>query len=156
MPAALLIAVGAQVEVPMLPVPMTLQSLALVVVAGRLGLRRGVAAVGLYLVLGAIGLPVFAGGAGGWSHLVGKTAGYLVGFIACAAWVGWRLEAGNPSFWRRSGEMMIGHVIVLSLGALWLASHIGLERAVTVGAAPFLLGAVVKSLVGAGLTSNRR
>ena len=89
-----LIALGAQVSVPMLPVPMTLQTLAVVLVGLTAGSRLGAGAVIAYLVEGALGLPVFAGGGAGLAWLAGPTAGFLFGFVGLAWAVGALAERG--------------------------------------------------------------
>ena len=84
------LAVSARVSVPVpgSPVPQSLQTLAVVLVGAFLGPVRGGVAIGIYLILGAIGLGVFADGASGYDHLVGPTAGYLIGFVVAAVVVG--------------------------------------------------------------------
>ena len=148
---AALVAAGAQVDVPMYPVPMSLQSLFIVLAGAALGARWGTAAVVVYLFAGAAGLPVFSGGASGLTHFTGPTAGYLMGFVAAAAWVGFRCRAARASFLRTATEMIVGHVWILGLGALWLSTHIGWAKAWLDGVAPFIVGAACKSVVAAGL-----
>ncbi|WP_309627268.1 biotin transporter BioY [Brevundimonas sp.] len=143
---AILTAVGAQVSLPMVPVPMTLQSLAVVLAGGVLGPRGGVAAMGLYLAAAAVGLPVLSDGRGGMAALTGPTAGYLVGFVL-AAWASG--EAGRRGWLRRPlpGIVILSaaHLSILLPGAAWLALDIGWTAAMSGGFTPFLAGAVVKS-----------
>lgn len=148
---AALVGLGAQADVPMFPVPMTLQSLFIMLVGALLGARWGTASIVVYLAAGAAGLPIFADGASGVEHFVGPTAGYLVGFAVAAAWVGWRCEAGDLAFWRVSAAMLVGHGWILGVGAAWLAVHTGWAAAWTGGVAPFVVGAAAKSVVAAGL-----
>ncbi len=147
----LFIGLGARVEVPMVPVPMSLQTYAVVVVGALAGWRLGAALVSLYLVAGAAGAPLFAGGSTGVEHLVGSTAGYLVGFVVAAALVGWLAEKGwtDRGLLRSSLAMLLGHVVTLSLGTVWLATRIGASPAIEHGLLPFLIGAAAKSILAA-------
>ncbi|WP_405282514.1 biotin transporter BioY [Gaopeijia maritima] len=148
------VAVGAQVDVaiPGTPVPQSLQTLAVVVVGGALGLRVGALALIAYLVAGAVGLPVFAGGASGLEALGGPTAGYLAGFVLGAAAMGWWADRGWASrFAAAFGGAVVAHAVILLAGWSWLALDIGAGAAWSGGVAPFLVGGVVKSAVAAGL-----
>ena len=145
---ALLTALGAQVSVPMTPVPMTLQSLAVVAAGFVLGWRGGAAAMALYLLLGALGLPVFSDGGAGLDALTGPTAGYLWSFPLAAALTG---LAPHAKGWRGAalamGAALLAHATILGLGAAWLARSTGWTEAWAFGVSPFLIGAVVKSAV---------
>jgi biotin transport system substrate-specific component len=157
--AALLILVGtalltlsAKINLPLPYVPMTLQTLAVLMIGAAYGWRLGGATVVAYLAEGALGLPVFAGPIGGLAPLVGPTAGYLVGFALAAVVTGALSERG----WDRSipwlfVAMGAGHVIILGCGLAWLAlgMNLGLEKAWLVGIAPFILGSLVKNALGA-------
>lgn len=138
---SLVIAASAQIRVPFWPVPMTLQTMAVMAIAGTFGWRLGVAAVLAYIAEGAAGLPVFATGAGP-AVLVGPTAGYLVGMVAAAGIVG---AARGP--WVRAGAIVLATAVIYGLGVAWLASFVGLEKAVAVGVVPFLLGDAVKGVL---------
>lgn len=105
------------------PVPFTLQTFGVLLAAGALGFRRGVAATALYLALGAIGLPVFAEGRHGMTILLGASGGYLVGFVVASALVGRLAELG----WDRTvagavGAMLLGSLIIYAVGVPWLAA----------------------------------
>ncbi|MFJ6025265.1 biotin transporter BioY [Brevundimonas sp. NPDC092305] len=148
---ALLTALCAQISVPMTPVPMTLQSFAVVLSGLVLGARGGAAAMGLYLLLGAVGLPVFSDGGSGVDALTGETAGYLVAFPLAAGLAGTLSRRPALSgFIGMSGLAIGAHLLILALGATWLATGIGVEEALAVGFAPFLIGAIAKSLAAAG------
>ena len=158
---AALTALCAQISVPMAPVPMTLQSLAVVLAGGVLGPRRGAAAMVLYLAAAAVGLPVLSDGASGATALTGATAGYLAGFLFAAVAVGMATRQG----WLDRPLMGIAvlsaaHLLILGLGVIWLARSIGWADAVSGGFTPFLIGAVVKSatawLILAGLRRYSR
>jgi biotin transport system substrate-specific component len=146
------IAVSAQIAVPGFPVPMTMQSLAVLAVGIALGTRLGVAAVLLYLAEGASGLPVFANWSGTLAHLTGPTGGYLVSFVP-AAWLAGRLvQAGwSKGIVRPFLAYTLGHALILASGGAYLSLFIGAPRALAVGVAPFIAGSLVKSLLGATL-----
>ncbi|MEH6547775.1 MAG: biotin transporter BioY [Sneathiella sp.] len=136
---SLLVAASAQLTVPLWPVPMTMQTFAVVLVGAAFGWRLGGATLALYLAEGAAGLPVFAGGAGSAVHLVGPTAGYLFAFVAAAAVVGWLVEKGwGKSIFLTALAMCLGTVVIFAGGIAWLATFTGLERAIEVGMLPFL------------------
>lgn len=146
-----LLALSSYIEVPMVPVPMTMQTLAVTLVGALYGWRLGAITVVAWLVEGALGLPVLAGGAGGAIHFVGPTAGYLFGFPVAAALVGALAERGwnGHRVVLAFGAMLAGNVVCLAIGGAWLALAFGAEVAFTSGIAPFLVGAVLKSVLGA-------
>ncbi len=149
---AALIGGAAQVAlpVPLSPVPVTLQSLAVLLVGVALGARWGAASVVLYLAAGAAGLPLFAEGGAGSAHLAGKTAGYLWAFVPAAALSG-RVRTRAGGVLAAFAWMLVAHALILALGFGWLATSIGAGPAWTHGVEPFLVGAVVKSAAGAAL-----
>ncbi|CAN5125984.1 biotin transporter BioY [soil metagenome] len=143
-----LIAICARIAIPFYPVPITLQTWAVLVTGALSGPRRGVGAVALYLAMAAVGLPVLANGAGGLSAVTGGTAGYLIAFPAAAFIAGWAAEQGRLGVSLQGFViLLIAHAVTLALGVAWLILSIGLDpiRAVQVGATPFLIGAVIKS-----------
>ena len=148
----LLLAASAQVSVPMWPVPMTLQTLAVSVLGLTLGARLAAATVAAYLVQGALGLPIFAGGAAGAVHLVGPTGGFLLGFVAMAWLTGWLVERG---FGRGLGRLFVAAFVPALLlfvpGVLWLwtITPLDLYGAAMAGAVPFQLGGLLKSALAA-------
>lgn len=138
------IAVSARIQVPMWPVPMTLQTLAVLLIALSFGARLASVTLAAYLAQGALGLPVFATG-GGIAFLVSPTAGYLFGFLAAALIVGHLADRG----WHRTGlgtlaAMATGTMLIYTLGAGWLAVHVGLSQAVALGVTPFIAGDLLK------------
>lgn len=154
---SVLIALGAQVSVPMLPVPMTLQTLAVLLVGLTAGSRLGGSAVLAYLGQGAMGLPVFAGGAFGLAPLMGPTAGFLWGFVALAFAAGWLVESGLArGIWRTLGGLLAISAALYVPGLLWLTAvtPLDLARAAQVGMVPFLLGDAVKALIAALIVSG--
>jgi biotin transport system substrate-specific component len=146
---AAMLAIASWIEVPMVPVPMTMQTYAVLVIGMALGWQVGAATILAYLGLAAVGVPVLAGGGAGLARLVGPTAGYLAGFLAAAVLVGWLAQRGWAGIGRCLVAMALGHAVVLGLGVLWLAYRIGWSDAVDAGLIPFLPGAVVKSVLGA-------
>jgi biotin transport system substrate-specific component len=154
--AALLTAVCAQVTVhiPGTPVPVTLQTFAVLVSGAGLGWKAGGASQLLYLSLGVVGLPVFADGASGGSIVTGATGGYLVGFVVAAALVGWLAERGNDRRIPTSLlSMLAGSAVIYLFGVTWLAHSTGMSasQAIDAGMTPFLTADAVK-LVCAGLS----
>ncbi|HJR51815.1 MAG TPA: biotin transporter BioY [Gemmatimonadales bacterium] len=144
--AALMVAASAQVTVPvpLSPVPMTLQPLAVLAVGGLLGATLGASALLLYLGLGLLGLPVFAGGSGGLLHLLGPTGGYLLAFPAAAAVAG-RLSADARSIGRVLLGCALGMVVIHAGGAAQLAVLGGDPgAALRMGFVPFLTGDLLK------------
>lgn len=145
------LAVSAKVQVPFYPVPMTMQTLVVLVIGATFGLRLGLATIGLYLLEGFAGLPVFASGAGP-AYMAGPTGGYLAGFAVAVAFMGWGASRGyDRSFTGAFALMAIGHVIILALGWAWLSTLIGTQKAFIAGVAPFAWATVFKTLLAAGL-----
>ena len=149
-----LLTVSAKINLPLPFVPMTLQTLVVLMIGAAYGWRLGVATVVAYLAEGAMGLPVFAGPVGGLAPLFGATAGYLFGFIVAAFVTGWLSERG----WDRSVPLLfvamaIGHMAILAMGFGWLAfgMKLGVEKAWLVGLLPFIAGSLVKNALGAAL-----
>ena len=149
----LFLALSSYVEVPMVPVPVTMQTFAVAMVGALYGWRLGAITIIAWLVEGALGLPVLAGGASGALHFVGPTGGYLFAFPVMGALVGWLAERG----WNGKRpilafvSMLLGNALCLLLGAAWLAVIIGVEPAFVHGVAPFIIGGVLKSALGAAL-----
>lgn len=149
-----LLTLSAKVNLPLPYVPMTLQTLVVLMIGAAYGWRLGCATVIAYLAEGAIGLPVFAGPVGGLAPLFGPTGGYLVGFVPAAFATGWLSERGwDRSVPRLFVAMALGHIIILAAGYAWLAvgMKLGFEKAWLVGIAPFIAASVVKNALGAAL-----
>lgn len=156
---AALLTLSAKVNLPLPYVPMTLQTLVVLVIGAAYGRHLGAATVIVYLAEGAIGLPVFAGPLGGLAPLFGPTGGYLFGFVAAAFATGWLSEHG----WDRSVPLLfvamgVGHIIILGCGFAWLAlgMKLGVEKAWLVGIAPFVTATVIKNALGAALVPAMR
>jgi biotin transport system substrate-specific component len=151
---ALVVALAAQmvVPVPLSPVPMTLQPLAVLAVGGLLGAAGGVSALVLYLILGALGLPVFAGGGAGAHHLVGPTGGYLLAFPIAAGVTGALVGKPPRSVLRVLLACALGMVIIHVGGVAQLAL-LGGDPALAfrIGFLPFLTGDLLKVGLAAAL-----
>lgn len=149
---SVLVGMSAQVSVPMFPVPMTLQTLAISLIGLTYGARLAGATLLTYLAQGAAGLPVFAGGAAGAVHLMGPTGGFLIGFVAMAWLTGYLVQRGlDRGFGRLFLAALIPAVLLFVPGVLWLwvITPLDLQAATMAGAVPFQLGGVVKSAVAA-------
>ncbi|MBZ9869697.1 biotin transporter BioY [Mesorhizobium sp. BR1-1-9] len=145
------LALSSYIEVPMVPVPVTMQTFAVTLVGALYGWRLGAITIAAWLVEGAVGFPVLAGGAAGVQHFIGPTGGYLFAFPVVGALVGWLAERG----WNGGRgvlafvAMLLGNLLCLALGTAWLAVIIGAEKAVAFGFLPFVLGGLLKSALGA-------
>jgi len=154
---SLVIALGAQVAIPLpfTPVPVTLQTLAVLVTGCLLGSGRGALAVICYLCEGFAGLPVFSGGTAGISHLLGPTGGYLLGFVAAAFIVGVLAERGAlRSRLGTLAALVAGNLVLYVPGVVWLGAYTGMSRAVSLGFVPFVVGDLLKTAAGWGLLSG--
>jgi biotin transport system substrate-specific component len=152
--ASLFVAVCAQVEIrlPFTPVPISGGTLGVLYAGALLGSRRGAAAVALYLLEGASGLPVFSGGAAGFLHFLGPTGGYLLGFPIGAFAVGLLAERGwdrTPA--RAFATMLLGSLPILALGVLGLSRFLPARALLTAGLWPFVPGDLFKAALSAGL-----
>jgi biotin transport system substrate-specific component len=153
--ASLFLALAARIRVPLpfTPVPVTGQTLGVVLTGALYGPRRGVLAILAYLAEGAAGVPVFAGGNSGLLVLLGPTGGYLFGFVPAAAIAG-LLSRGPGRAWRRLAGALAATAVVYVVGVPWLAVVGGLTTpaAIASGLLPFLPGDVFKAGIAAGAT----
>ncbi|MCC7346772.1 MAG: biotin transporter BioY [Variibacter sp.] len=152
-----LLTLSAKLKVPFYPVPMTMQTLAVLALGVAYGFPLGALTVAAYLAAGAAGLPVFADTPAkglGLAYMLGPTGGYLAGFLLAAALAGAAAARGwARGFVRVLYVMLVGHAVILLAGWVWLAHHIGPARAWQFGVAPFHAATALKSLLGAGLLS---
>ncbi len=143
-----LIAASSWMSAPMYPVPMTMQTFAVLMVAGMAGARLGFAIVITWLTQAALGLPVLADGEGGLDPFSGPTAGYLAGFALAAFVCGWLTEQPLLRAWAPMlAVFLAGHGLILACGWARLSMLIGAEPAFASGVWPFVTGAVLKSLL---------
>lgn len=149
---SLFLAACAQFQVPLQPVPITMQTFGVLLLGMAFGSRLGAATVALYLAEGAIGLPVFAELSGGLPVLLGPTGGYLFGFVIAAWLVGALAERG----WDRSVHMtalamLFGNIVLYVPGLIWLGGFVGADQAIALGLAPFWIGDLLKLALAAVL-----
>ncbi|WP_272701685.1 biotin transporter BioY [Desulfovibrio sp. Fe33] len=144
---AALIGAGAYLNLPIGPVPVSLQTFFVALAGFALGPKRGALAVGLYLLAGIAGLPVFAGGKSGIGHLCGPTGGFLIGFVFYAFIAGLARADENISWARGFVFGILGMVVLFALGAVWLKLSLDLTWARTwaAGVAPFILWGLIKT-----------
>lgn len=153
---ALLTAVCARITIPLgfTPVPITGQTFAVLITGAVLGSRAGAASQLLYVALGAVGLPFYAEGTGGWETATGATAGYLLGFIVASYVVGYLAENRQDRRFATSvGAFLTGNLIIYALGVAWLMYTFswGLAEGVEKGMAPFIIGDTIKILLAGAL-----
>ncbi len=142
------IMLATQITVPLKPVPITLQSAAIIFLGLSLPKRDAVLSVLMYISLGALGAPIFAGGAYGLAALTGPTAGYLAGFVACAYFIATASEKfGTDNLLLTITYTLIGNALIYVFGVPYLAFLIGLEKALNYGILPFIIPGIVKSLL---------
>ena len=148
-----LLAISSKVQIPLTPVPVTLQTLVLLVMSMFLGWRGAVGATSLYLFQGAIGLPVFAHG-GGFIILFGPTGGYLFGFLIASLVVGYLAERGwDKSVVLTFTTITIGTLIIYLFGVIWLSYLKDLNTALVFGLLPFITPDILKICLGTCLVS---
>ncbi|RVD20667.1 biotin transporter BioY [Mesorhizobium sp. M4B.F.Ca.ET.017.02.2.1] len=151
----LLLTLSAKTKVVLGPVDISLQTLAVLLIASAFGLRLGVATLLLYMAEGAMGFPVFQGTPEkgiGVAYMLGSTGGYLAGFVLMAAIVGWAADRG----WDRHpvklfNAMLVGEVVMMAMGFAWLAMLIGAEKSWQFGVVPFIVGDLIKVALAAAL-----
>ena len=151
---AALVSLFAQLTVPMYPVPMTGQTLAVLLVGATLGALRGIISLSLYAVLGIVGLPVFSDASSGFGVVAGPTGGYIIGFILSAGLVGWLAQRQwDHRILGALASFVAGTVATFAIGLPWLAVVLNLDLAQTLqfGLWPFLVGGLVKAALGAGI-----
>ena len=152
------LALASQISVPMVPVPITMQTFALTMIGVLYGWRLGALTVLAWLGEAMMGLPVLAGGSGGLAPFVGPTAGYLAAFPIIAALAGYLANKG----WTGSHVIksffahFSANILCLAIGGAWLGYLIGAEKGLALGVTPFILGAVLKSALAAALLIARR
>ncbi len=147
---ALFIALFAYVSIPLFftPVPLALQPQVVLFLSILLGRRRASFAALSFLLLGAFSFPVFAGGIGGMSKLLGVTGGYLIGYVIAAYVAGLIYENfKEKTFWNTLFALLVGNLIILLSGMYVLSFFIGIHKAFTLGVLPFIAGDALKILL---------
>ncbi len=138
-----------QISIPLHPVPITLQTVGVMMVALSLPQRAALQSIFSYVALGALGLPIFAGFSGGFAKLLGPTGGYLIGFIA-AVYLMARAKTflGMTSGWRIFINCAFGQLCIYIFGIAWLAYVLGsLDKAITLGLVPFIFPGIMKAFL---------
>ncbi len=152
---SLLLWVSAKIQIPFYPVPMTMTTFVVLGLGVAFGWRLALATLLLYMAEGAAGLPVFAGTPEkglGLAYMAGPTGGYLVGFVAASALVGWLAQKGaDKNVFKMFAAMLLGSAVIYLFGATWLATIIGTEKALQFGVMPFLYGDLLKAALAAAL-----
>ena len=151
----LALTLSAKTKVMLGPVDLSLQTLVVLLIAVSFGMRLAVATLLLYLAEGAMGFPVFQGTPEkglGIAYMLGSTGGYLAGFVAMAAIVGWAADRGldrNP--FKLFGAMLVAEAVMMAMGFAWLATLIGAAKAWQFGVAPFIMPDLVKVALAAAI-----
>jgi biotin transport system substrate-specific component len=155
---AALTAVGAYIYVPIGPVPIVLSTLFVLLSGLLLGSHWGIVSMGVYLIVGAIGIPVFAGGKGGFAHFSGPTGGYLLGYLL-AAWIaGFISKRSNHLLILDILAVVLGSLVIYGMGVPWLkiVTQMSWTKTLMVGMVPFLIGDAMKSTVAVILARSIR
>lgn len=157
---AAIIAILAQVTIPLPLVPITGQTLAIGLIVTILGLRTGVLSVIIYILLGAVGMPVFSGMSGGLGIIVGPTGGYIIGFLPTSILMGLYLKNFGLTLPHAIVANIMGMVVTLAFGTVWLkiVADLTWTAAFMGGVAPFLIVGVIKAVLAAwfGVVVRRR
>lgn len=144
-----ILAVSARIQVPFYPVPVTMQTLAVMMIAMAYGSKLGTTTLFSYLLAGFLGAPVFAGGAG-FAYMAGPTGGYLAGFLLAGIVLGALADRGWTRNWQTTAAaMLVGTAIIYLLGVTWLSQLIGFDKAITFGLVPFIYGDILKLVIAA-------
>ena len=147
------VGLAAQVAVPLpfTPVPLTLQTFAVLLTVAALGSKRGLLSMGLYVVAGMVGMPWFSDGRAGWAFV---SFGYILGFLVAAAVVGRLAErGGDRTVLKAVGLMLLGNLAIYAVGVPWLMAQTGMDLATALakGVLPFLVGDAVKIAIAAAV-----
>lgn len=151
----LVLTLSAKTKVMLGPVDISMQTLAVLLIAAAFGMRLGVATLLLYMAEGAMGIPVFQSTPEkgiGVAYMLGSTGGYLAGFVVMAAIVGWAADRG----WDRHpiklfNAMLVAEVVMMAMGFAWLTLLIGPEKSWQFGVVPFIVGDLIKVALAASL-----
>lgn len=145
----MLLVLSAKIKIPMIPVPMTMGTFAVLSIGAVYGPRLGLMTIIGYMIVGALGFDVFASSSSekfGVSYMMGSTGGYLVGYVLAILVLGWTARQGwDRSVLKMAAAMVLGNVIIYVPGLLWLATLYGWDQPIlTWGLTPFLIGDLVK------------
>ena len=148
-----LIIIGGYISIPIGPVPVVLADFFVMVAGLFLGFKYGAMCVTLYIVLGTLGMPVFAGGSAGLAILLGPTGGYLLGYLVMAAFIGFFSSKIKPSIAAHLIALIIGNILLYMIGVPWLKVILNMswKAALYAGFTPFIIGTVIKIAVAVAL-----
>jgi biotin transport system substrate-specific component len=154
----LVLALASQIAVPMVPVPITMQTFAVTMIGALYGWRLAAVTILAWLGEAALGFPVLAGASGGLAPFVGPTAGYLVAFPIMGVLIGWLASRGwtGDRVIRSFAAHLIANILCLAIGGAWLAALIGAEKGWAFGVAPFFVGAFLKAALAAAVLKTIR
>jgi len=141
---------SALIKIPLAfsPVPITGQTLVVLLLGVLYGSTRGALTTAVYLVVGLLGLPVFQGGNSGVLYFLGATGGYLIGFIAAAYVTGYLIENGfYKKFWLTFLAMCLGNIVIYVFGLTWLSFYVGTDKCFWFGMFPFIPGDLIKIMI---------
>lgn len=156
--ASLLLGLFAQIRIPLFfsPVPITGQTLGIMLIGALLGSRMGALSVLLYLVEGCLGLPLFTSGKFGVLHLIGPTGGYCLGFVVQAFIAGWFIErTRGVNAFRTASALLMSSFVQMGFGVLWLSQFVGWNHVMTMGFYPFIPGEILKVVLIVGFLQLR-
>jgi biotin transport system substrate-specific component len=148
--ASCFMGICAQIKIPLFftPVPLTVQTSGVMLIAIFLGRRKAMYAMMCYLMQGCIGLPVWAGGAAGFMHFMGPTGGYLMAYIAQACFIGWFFERQEKaSLLQIVGVFTLSVCLQLGIGSLWLARFVGIQQCFALGFFPFISSEIARAVL---------
>ena len=140
------------IPLPYSPVPVTAQTLAVLLIGASFGAKRAFICTITYLLEGFIGLPVFAGATFGFAKLFGPTGGYLIGFVLAATLMGYISERRKTNNLKSALVIfLLGHIVIYFIGIFWLSFFVGSKNALAMGLFPFIPGAIIKTTLASFL-----
>ncbi|MCK5074481.1 MAG: biotin transporter BioY [Bacteriovoracaceae bacterium] len=154
---SLALALMAQIRLPLsfTPVPITAQSMAILIIGSSFGAKRAFLATLFYLIEGVAGLPFFSGGKFGMAVLLGPTGGYLIGFILASTTMGYLSDKMHDRSYKTSFPLFaLGHLLIFLPGCLWLGKFVGVENILTKGFYPFIPGLLIKTIIAGSITPS--
>ena len=144
---SILLTISAKIKIPFYPVPMTMQTLVVLLIGMTYGPYLAAVTISLYIMQGLMGFPVFAGG-GGIAYIIGPTGGYIIGFLISATFLGLLASKGWGKTWKTTAISMIAGVFIIFLsGITWLSTYIGFEAAILKGFIPFIYADCLKIII---------
>jgi len=143
--------IGAQLKIEIGPVPITVQTIPVLLSGALLGSKKGALSQILYLLLGLFGIPWFSRG-GGFFYIFSPTFGYIIGFVLCSYLIGFLFEKGfNRKSWKIFFAIILSNFLIYIPGLLWLIKFVGIENVLKYGFYPFIFGDFLKSILVTGI-----